>query len=145
MAWRRVAAVVAMAACSTPATPAASARITWLRSEKDALVQARADHKGVAIEFFAAYAVPSTELDKTLADPEIARVLSHDFVPLRLDISGNTDADFEVRERYHANVLPALVFVSSDGVELARVERALDRDALLAAVRIAAAAAAKPH
>ncbi len=110
-----------------------------LDPEAAAFARARAEHKGVLVEFYAAWAVPSDELAHAMRDPGVAAPLAASFVPLRFDISEGTDTDMELRERYGAKTLPALVFMAADGSVLGRVTELLDPPQLAEAVKAAAA------
>jgi thioredoxin:protein disulfide reductase len=118
--------------------PAASA-LAWVSDEKRAFDQAKTDHKGVLVAFDAEWCIPCKELDKELAKDQIKPVLQSSFVPLKLDVTNDTDANHEARSRYRADTLPALVFVSSDGTELGRVTKMSDTPELLGVIQPAVA------
>jgi thiol:disulfide interchange protein len=108
-------------------------------TEAAAFERARAEHKGVAVELYAAWATPSVDLEEAMRDPSVAGPLAASFVLLRIDVTANTDADMVLRERYAAKTLPAVVFLAPDGSVLGRVTTTLDPPELAEMVKAAAA------
>ena len=139
-------ALLLVIACSrqSPAPPTPShetsgaGEVPTPSSEAAAFQRARAEHKGVMLELYAAWATPCDELEQALQDPSVAESLTASFVPVRLDITNGTDADVAVQERYGVHGVPALVFVSVDGTVLGRLTRYLDPPQLAAAIQMIA-------
>jgi thiol:disulfide interchange protein DsbD len=105
------------------ANPPSIRQIAWVDDEKHAFDQARTDHKGVLVSFDASWCQPCKELAKRVA--ALSTVIDPRFVPLKIDVTAETQQNKEQRAHYHAN-LPTLVFLSSDGTELARVEKDIE-------------------
>jgi thiol:disulfide interchange protein len=118
--------------------PAASA-LAWVSDEKRAFDQAKTDHKGVLVAFDAEWCVPCKELNQRLANDQVKPVIQSSFVPLKLDVTNDTEANQAVRTRYGASSLPTLVFVSTDGAVLGRVTELSDTPRLLDVIQPAAA------
>jgi thiol:disulfide interchange protein len=125
-----------------PAEPAdrpAPATAAWAADEAAAFARARAEHRGVLIEFWTAWAAPCAELASTLRAAPVEAELARAFVPVRFDVSADRDDDAARRARYQATTLPALVFVAPDGRVVGRVDRVLDAAELVPVIRRAAA------
>lgn len=130
---KRAVLVLLLAGCSSKrAAPA-----PWLADEATGFQRARDAHKAVLIDFTATWSVPSVEISQRLdaLRPDIDR----DFVAVRIDVSNENDARTDdVRERYKVPVLPAVVFVDTDGTVLGRIIDARAEPALRAAIADAA-------
>jgi thiol:disulfide interchange protein len=121
-----------MVACSHAAAP------QWAADERVAFDRARAEHKGVMVELYAAWSVPCEEMDRALRREHVAAAL-HDFVPVKLDVSDGSDAVEALRARYHSQALPEVVFVATDGKVIGRISRVVDEPELVGIVERATA------
>ena len=90
------------------------------------------------VDFAADWCAPCKELDRALARPDITTTIVASFVPLRVDVTDDSDAGHAKQERYGATTLPNLVFVTSTGKVIARVDRLVNPDELAAVVAGAA-------
>jgi thioredoxin:protein disulfide reductase len=124
----------AFAAWSYKLTP--RHKLPYLTDEAAAFAQARAEHKGVMVDFSATWCVPCRELELTFGDDDIYEQIKKNFVPLKFDVSDDDDAtNAERRTRYKAGTLPAVIYFSTDGhplgrVELGRVDHMMEPDEL---------------
>jgi thiol:disulfide interchange protein DsbD len=82
--------------------------------EATAFARARAEGKGVMVDFSASWCVPCAELELTFGDDDVFEQITKNFVPLKLDVSADDDTSAELRSLYHAGTLPAVVYLSSD-------------------------------
>jgi thioredoxin:protein disulfide reductase len=96
--------------------------LPWVTDEKVAYDTARAQGKGVMVDFSASWCVPCKELERTFGDDDVYNEITADFVTLSFDVSDGTDADDRLRLRYGAVQLPTVVFVDTHGNLLGRVE-----------------------
>ena len=98
------------------------AKLPYEHVEAEAFAKARAEHKGVMVDFSATWCVPCGELEVTFGDPEVYDRITKNFVPLKFDVSDGTDANEALQKRYGAGTLPAVVFKSAEEVEANRKE-----------------------
>jgi thiol:disulfide interchange protein len=126
----------ALAATTAPA--AVPQDLAWTTDEVAAFARARAEHKGVLVEFSATWCVPCEELDKAFRTGATHDLIAGHFVPLKVDVSDDSAASAAQRDRYRATTLPAVVFLTTDGRVVGRVTQVLDADALLRVVQAAA-------
>ena len=97
-------------------------RLPWAATEAIAFDQARAEGKGVMVDFSATWCKPCKELEITFADRPVFDMITQNFVPLRFDVSKDNAANAAVQHRYGVNgSLPNVLFVAEDGTVLARI------------------------
>lgn len=97
-------------------------KLAWIYDqEKAAFDKARAEGKGVLVDFSATWCNPCTELELRFGDPAVYDAITESFVPLKFDVTHGTDRDKEARDRYRAQTLPAVVLVSPDFDVLGRI------------------------
>jgi thiol:disulfide interchange protein DsbD len=99
--------------------------------EAAAFAKARAEGKGVMVDFSATWCVPCGELELTFGDTDVYALISANFVPLKFDVSDDNAISAERRARYKAGTLPAVVFLSPDGHTVGRVNRMLEADPMV--------------
>ncbi len=95
--------------------------LPWHHDEQSAFAQARAEGKGVMIDFAATWCNPCKELELTFAADGVYETIVDSFVPLKFDVSRGTDDDEAKQEKWNAATLPAVIFVDASGKEVARV------------------------
>lgn len=94
--------------------------IQWQRGFDEAIARARASGKPVLVDFWAAWCHWCKRLDQTTyADPHVVK-LSNGFVSVRVDTEGDA-LDVAVAARYDVTTLPTILFISSRGRPLVRV------------------------
>ncbi|HUJ57061.1 MAG TPA: cytochrome c biogenesis protein CcdA [Kofleriaceae bacterium] len=116
--------------------------LPWTGDEKAAFARARAEHKGVLVDFAAEWCNPCQEMERTFGDDDVYGAITADFVPLQFDVTSSSDENFERRKRYDADTLPAVLFLAPDGTVLARVSKMTEPDELM---RIVGPAVKKLH
>jgi thiol:disulfide interchange protein DsbD len=110
---------------------APSRHLPWIHDEQAAYAQARKETKGVMVDFSATWCLPCAELERTFGDDGVYESLMAHYVPLKIDVTEETPTTSELRRRYGAGTLPAVVFMTPDGKVLARVNKFLDPAAFM--------------
>jgi thiol:disulfide interchange protein DsbD len=105
--------------------------VPWVHDETAAFAQARAEGKGVMIDFSATWCTPCEELELTFGDDEVYEAITSHFVPLKFDVTESSDENLERRSRYKADTLPSVVFMGTDGAVLGRVNKLIEPDAMM--------------
>ncbi len=120
--------------------------LPWVYDEAAAFERARAEGKGVMVDFAAAWCNPCEELELTFGDDEVYEAITSRFVPLKFDVTEDTAANDEKKARYDSMTLPSVVFMSPDGTVLGRVREMMEPDELMTILRpaINKLAATKP-
>jgi thiol:disulfide interchange protein DsbD len=122
----------APAPAATPIPPAAPGELRWAGDEDSAYALARAEHKGVLVDFHAAWCVPCLDLERAMNETAVAPEIMAHFIPVKLDVTEYSEANRQYMERYQTNqTLPNLIFMTGDGVVLDRVTTSISSDELL--------------
>jgi thiol:disulfide interchange protein DsbD len=87
--------------------------LPWITDEAVAFEKARAEHKGVLIDFSASYCKPCDNLELTFGEDDVYDAIVASYVPLKFDVSDNTQADDTHRAHYKAFTLPALLLMTA--------------------------------
>lgn len=112
--------------------------LEWRHEEPLAFADAKAQNKGVVIDFGATWCLPCKQIEKVMGEPEIFDMLNDHFVPLKFDVSDSTDKDQKLQARYKASSLPAVLFLDSEGNELLRyTDKNVDTQSMLKTIEAA--------
>jgi thioredoxin:protein disulfide reductase len=103
--------------------------------EAAAFARAQAEGKGVMVDFSATWCIPCGELELTFGDDDVYDVLTKNFVPLKFDVSSDDEVSGELRNRYHAKTLPAVVYMSADRHVVGKIDHMMEPDELLDVLR----------
>jgi thioredoxin:protein disulfide reductase len=109
--------------------------LPWVYDENAAFAQAKSEGKGVMIDFAADWCTPCKELEVTFGDADVYDHLVQNYVPLKFDVSDDTEANEALQEKYNAANLPAVIFLDVDRNEHGRVKKVLGPGAFLDVVK----------
>jgi len=112
-------------------------RLPWIHDETVAFERARAQGKGVMLDFGAKWCIPCSELELTFGDSDVYDAITSSFVPLKLDVTEDTPANDALRGRYGAATLPSVIFLDTQGHVLERLKKFLKPDPMLRVVQSA--------
>jgi thiol:disulfide interchange protein DsbD len=121
----------------TPAT-----HLPWLHDEAAAFAKAKAEGKGVFIDFSATWCTPCNKLDVVFGDVDVHTAIVTDFVPLKFDVSDDTEQNDALKHRFEATNLPAVRFRDADNNPIGEINKEIGRGAALEAIQ---AASSKLH
>ena len=95
--------------------------LPWRHDEAQVLAESRAASRPVLVDFGAEWCAPCKEYEvKLFADPAIYEELTSRFLPLKFDLTEETDEEFDAKDKYKAASLPTVILLRSDGTEAAR-------------------------
>lgn len=97
--------------------------LPWVYDEQTAFAQAKAENKGVMIDFAADWCTPCKALEVTFSEQGVYENIIGNYVPLKFDVTDATDEDEEKQEKYNAENLPAVIFLDAEGNEYARINK----------------------
>lgn len=96
--------------------------LPWFRDLEEGLKHASAEDTPIVLFFDASWCAPCKVTKKLFDDIAIAGAVEGKLTLIMLDVSNGTDEDEKVQARYGATSLPAMLMLSSQGEELARLQ-----------------------
>ncbi len=93
--------------------------VPWLHDLSKAEAAAKEQGRDIFIDISAVWCAPCKELEETtFADPQMAKILRDNYVPLNLDVTEQTDTDLALMNKFGVKVLPALLVVRDEEILL---------------------------
>lgn len=110
-------------------------RLPWVYDEQVAMEKARAEGKGLMVDFSASWCIPCEQLELTFGNSEVYDAITENFVPLKFDVTADTDQDAVLKAKYKAGTLPSVVFWDLREKEVGRVSKFIEPDAMMKILR----------
>jgi thiol:disulfide interchange protein len=99
--------------------PEGAQGVPWLHDLKVAQPQAKKQQRDLFIDISAQWCAPCQELDEvTFADPKMATIIREGYVPLKLNVTEQTDEDLALMAKFGVKLLPALLVVRDEQILL---------------------------
>ena len=96
--------------------------LPWLHDEPAAFAKAKAEHKGVMIDFGATWCNPCRELEHTFADAQVYSQINDNFITLKFDVSEDNATNDARKAKYDAGNLPAVRYLTADGKLVGKID-----------------------
>lgn len=85
---------------------------------RQALIQAKQQHKPVLVDFYANWCLSCKEMERVVfTAPQVKSLMSH-FILLRADVTANDDQDKALERQFHVIAPPTFLFFTPNGQEL---------------------------
>jgi thiol-disulfide isomerase/thioredoxin len=104
----------------------------WYSEHADALAVAQKRNLAVLVDFHADWCLPCERMARqTFRDPLLWAEMQQRVVPLRIDLSEETQIGRQVLERYRVHALPCVLIVNKSGEPLKRFDKFIAAKELL--------------
>ncbi|MEO8846790.1 MAG: cytochrome c biogenesis protein CcdA [Kofleriaceae bacterium] len=114
--------------------------VTWQTNEVAARNQAKAQHKLLMIDFSAAWCNPCHAMERTFGTDDVYAAITKDFIPLKFDVTEQSDFNDALKARFSSMTLPSVLFVDpTDGTIYQRIRSEVEPDTMLKVIEAAAA------
>src|SRR3569833_377205 len=114
--------------------------VAWVTDEVAAFKQAKAEHKLVMIDFAAGWCNPCHAMERTFGTDDVYAEITKDFVPLKMDVTEQSDANDAKKMKYDSMTLPSVLFVDpADGTVYQRIRKEMEGKEMLEVMEAAAA------
>jgi thiol:disulfide interchange protein DsbD len=115
-------------------------QVTWQTDEVSARNQAKAEHKLLMIDFSASWCNPCHAMERTFGTDAVYAAITKDFVPLKFDVTEQSEVNDALKANYNSMTLPSVLFVDPiDGTVYQRIRSEIEPDAMLKVIEAAAA------
>ncbi len=102
------------------------AHLPWIYDEQAAFAKARAEGKGVLIDFAASWCAPCQQLEATFGTASVSAAIRDAFVPLKVDVSRDSAASEAQKQRFDAANLPAVRLVDTERTLVGQIDDDVD-------------------
>jgi len=114
--------------------------VEWVTDEVAAFKQAKAENKLVMIDFAAGWCNPCHAMERTFGTDDVYAEITKDFVPLKMDVTEQSDANDAKKMKYDSMTLPSVLFVDpADGTVYQRIRKEMEGKEMLEVMEAAAA------
>jgi thiol:disulfide interchange protein DsbD len=110
--------------------------LAWRKDHDVALAEARKAEQPVLLDFAAEWCEPCKKFETDIfSDPAVHAELEARFMPVKYDVTEDTEYDQAAKERWDAAALPTVILLGKDGAEAKRFLKLPTRDEFLSAVK----------
>ncbi len=115
-------------------------QVVWVTDEQTAVAKAKAEHKLLMIDFSASWCNPCHAMERTFGTDDVFAAITQDFVPLKFEVTKQSDANDALKLKYDSLTLPSVIFLDpNDGTVFQRIRTEVDGDEMLKVIHSAAA------
>jgi thioredoxin:protein disulfide reductase len=112
------------------------AKIVWRHDRAAAIAEARASGRPTLLDFSADWCKPCAKFETDIfSDPAVHAELESRFMPVKYDVSADTDEDEAAKTQWDAAALPTVIVLGPDGNERARWHEVPSADEFLSKIR----------
>ncbi len=114
-------------------------QVAWQPSYETAIEAAGSSDKPVFVVFSADWCGPCKQMKAwVFSDTAVADRITHDFVPVRIDLTHNESSAIDLAQRYNVQGIPALFVLDAEGNPLSRMTGYMSKDELMNWLDVAA-------
>jgi thiol:disulfide interchange protein DsbD len=115
-------------------------QVTWEIDETAAWTRAKTEHKLLMIDFSASWCNPCHAMERTFGTDDVYAAITKDFVPLKFEVTKQSETNDALKLKYDSLTLPSVLFVDpTDATVLQRIRTEMEPEPMLKVIEAARA------